>query len=68
MPEVRAFHVIQITRRRWALRRTGALRALKLFESQADAWKEGAHRARTLGARLYMHNAAGQIISRYVYA
>lgn len=67
MPEIRSFHVIPTTRRRWALRRAGSLRALKLFESRTKAWKEGRRRARAARARLYLHNAGGQIISMYDY-
>jgi hypothetical protein len=52
---------------RWSVRRTGAVRATRTFDTQEEAIDEGRRIARTQGAELYIHGRDGLIRARESY-
>jgi hypothetical protein len=60
-------HVVP-SRGRWAVRRTGAARATKIFATKGEAMEFAAVRARQAGAVLYVHDRDGMVRGRKSYA
>lgn len=59
-------HVIH-SRGEWKVRREGSTRAIKVFESKADAIDYGRKVGKTERLELYIHNMDGRIADRRSY-
>jgi Uncharacterized protein conserved in bacteria (DUF2188) len=66
MPKAKQ-HVVPSQRGGWAVRRSGASRASRVFETQRDAVSYARHVARKEGAALYIHDRDGTIRHRDTY-
>lgn len=60
-------HVVPRPNGEWAVRNSGAARATKVFDTQAEAIKFGRDAARREGAELYIHREDGTIRTRDSY-
>lgn len=60
-------HVYRSLSGRWAVRRFGAFRASRLFETQHDAVKYARQVARKEGSDLYVHAFDGTVRQRECY-
>jgi len=60
-------HVVPSTKGGWAVRRTGADRASKLFQTQEEAIRHGRELAKKEKSGLYVHRKDGTIRSRDSY-
>jgi hypothetical protein len=58
-----SFHSIPLLGR-WALRRHGASRASRLFETEQEAWAEALVRAKKHGGVAWRHGQCGRIVER----
>lgn len=59
----RSWHVIP-RRDGWAVRKSGAFRASKVFDTRSDAIKYAKGRAQTDGTELYIHRRDGTVRER----
>jgi Uncharacterized protein conserved in bacteria (DUF2188) len=60
-------HVVPRPNGEWAVRSSGAARAIKVFDTQADAIKFGRNAARRDGVEFYVHRKDGTIRERDSY-
>lgn len=60
-------HVVPRPNGEWAVRNSGASKATKVFETQADAIKFGRSAARKDGVEFYVHRKDGTIRERDSY-
>lgn len=60
-------HVIPAVGGGWAVRNSGALRASRNFETQAEAIAYGRTAAKSSGSELYVHGRDGTIKNRNSY-
>jgi hypothetical protein len=61
-------HVVPNTRGGWSVRQTGAQRASRVFDSEAEAVLFARARARESRSNLYVHRRDGTIRERGTYA
>lgn len=62
---MRNFQVIK-SGKAWALRRTGAKRALRVGMTREDAWAKAQMLARAAGVQAYLHDTDGRVQTRVV--
>ena len=60
-------HVVQTRDGNWAVRKSGAARASRVFPTQADAVQYARDAARKEGAEMYVHRGDGTITDRDSY-
>ncbi|MFC7333513.1 DUF2188 domain-containing protein [Rhodocista pekingensis] len=59
-----AHHVIPSADGSWNVRRSGAVRASRRFDSQADAIRYATDKARKAQGELYIHRRDGVVVGR----
>jgi hypothetical protein len=60
-------HVVPRARGEWAVRNSGAAKATRVFDTQAEAIRFGRDAARKDGVELYVHRRDGTIRERDSY-
>lgn len=53
--------------RGWSVRKTGGKRALAVFASSREAWRDARRRAEACGGIAWLHDAGGRICTRLAY-
>lgn len=60
-------HIVPSSSGGWGLRKPGAMRATKLYPTQAEALTAGREIAQSQKMKLYVHGLDGRIVARTSY-